>query len=246
MESPTFAPAAVYREPKAAVDWLARAFGFEVTMAIDGPDDDPTMCHYEMAIDGRGRIMIGGEWAEWTRSPASIGGVTTQTTHVQLGGDLDGHCERPLATRQRQSRRLLDCSSSRPMNKPPGGMTNTTQPRLPQRVHDRPDGALDPDLDHLGGQQPPDQDAQPPRHGDREPQGLLAVRGHDRDGVVVFAPVHPGVGPRRLDVISGRPSELSEAQQPPPPRPAIPSSARRTGLVSARQDDWRQADPPGR
>jgi uncharacterized glyoxalase superfamily protein PhnB len=94
MDSPTFTVAATYRDPKAASDWLARAFGFEVTMAIDGPDDDPTMCHYEMAIDGRGRIMIGGEWAEWTRSPASIGGVTTQTTHVQLGGDLDGHCER--------------------------------------------------------------------------------------------------------------------------------------------------------
>jgi hypothetical protein len=32
-------------------------------MAIDGPEHAPPMCHYEMAIDGRGRIMIGGEWA---------------------------------------------------------------------------------------------------------------------------------------------------------------------------------------
>ncbi len=94
MDSPTFTVAAVYREPKAAVAWLARAFGFELTMAIDGPDDDPTMGHYEMAIDGRGRIMIGGEWAAWTRSPASVGGVNTQFTHVELTGDVDGHCER--------------------------------------------------------------------------------------------------------------------------------------------------------
>ena len=94
MDAPTFTVAATYRDPKAALDWLGRAFGFEVTMAIDGPDDDPTMCHYEMAIEGRGRIMVGGEWAEWTRSPASIGGVNTQTAHVELTGGLDAHCER--------------------------------------------------------------------------------------------------------------------------------------------------------
>ena len=94
MEIPTFTQSATYREPKAAVDWLARAFGFEVTMAIEGPDDAPNMCHYEMAINGQGRIMVGGEWAEWTRSPASIGGVNTQSMHVALTGDLDGHCER--------------------------------------------------------------------------------------------------------------------------------------------------------
>ena len=97
MDTPTFTADAFYRDPKAALDWLARAFGFEVTMAIDGPDDDPNMCHYEMAVEGRGRIMIGGEWAEWTRSPASIGGVNTQTTHVDLVGDLDAHCERARA-----------------------------------------------------------------------------------------------------------------------------------------------------
>lgn len=92
MELPAFTVAAVYREPKAALDWLERAFGFEITMAIEG--DDPAMCHYEMAVGGRGRIMIGGEWAAWARSPASIGGVNTQSTHVGLTGDLDGHCER--------------------------------------------------------------------------------------------------------------------------------------------------------
>jgi uncharacterized glyoxalase superfamily protein PhnB len=94
MDSPTFTMSAVYREPKAALDWLAHAFGFEVTMAIEAPDDDPSMCHYEMAVEGRGRIMIGGEWAEWTRSPASVGGVNTQTAHVALTGGLDRHCER--------------------------------------------------------------------------------------------------------------------------------------------------------
>lgn len=94
MESPAFTVSPVYRDPKAATDWLARAFGFELTMAIEGPDGDPAMSHYEMAIDGRGRIMIDGEWAEWARSPAAVGGANTQTIHVALTGDLDGHCAR--------------------------------------------------------------------------------------------------------------------------------------------------------
>jgi uncharacterized glyoxalase superfamily protein PhnB len=97
METPTFTAAACYRDPKAALEWLARAFGFEVTMAIDDPGDDPRNSHYEMAIEGRGRIIIGGEWADWTRSPASIGGINTQSTHVDLASDLDAHCERARA-----------------------------------------------------------------------------------------------------------------------------------------------------
>lgn len=97
MDTPTFTVAVTYREPRAALDWLERAFGFEVTMAIDGPAEDPTACHYEMAVDGRGRIMIGGEWGGWTRSPASVGGVNTQSVHVALTGDVDGHCARARA-----------------------------------------------------------------------------------------------------------------------------------------------------
>ena len=93
-DQPTFASGVYYREPKAALAWLERAFGFETTMAIDGPDDDPTQCHYEMSYRGRGRVMIGGEWNDAVRSPASIGGVNTQGVHVDVGTDLDGHCER--------------------------------------------------------------------------------------------------------------------------------------------------------
>jgi uncharacterized glyoxalase superfamily protein PhnB len=97
MESPTFTAAACYRDPRAALDWLERAFGFEVTMAIDDPAKDPYSSHFEMAIEGRGRIMVGGEWADWTRSPASVGGANTQWIHVDLERDLDAHCERARA-----------------------------------------------------------------------------------------------------------------------------------------------------
>jgi uncharacterized glyoxalase superfamily protein PhnB len=94
METPAFTVAVFYREPKEALGWLSRAFGFEITMAIEDADADPRNSHYEMAIEGRGRIIIGGEWADWTRSPASVGGVNTQSTHVNLTHDLDTHCER--------------------------------------------------------------------------------------------------------------------------------------------------------
>jgi uncharacterized glyoxalase superfamily protein PhnB len=97
MNEPVFTAGLHYREPKAALEWLERVFGFEVTMAIEDPDGDPTMCHYEMSLAGLGRIMIGGEWAEWAKSPASVGGANTQTTHVELASDLDAHCERARA-----------------------------------------------------------------------------------------------------------------------------------------------------
>lgn len=96
-EDPTFASSVHYRDVKAAIDWLERAFGFELTMAIEGPEDAPAMGHWEMSCAGRGRVMIGGEFDDRTRSPASLGGANTQRVHVSLGGgaeELDAHCER--------------------------------------------------------------------------------------------------------------------------------------------------------
>jgi uncharacterized glyoxalase superfamily protein PhnB len=97
MDKPVFTSSVHYRDPKAALAWLERTFGFEVTMAIDGPPEAPEMCHYEMSCAGQGRIMIGSEWAEWVRSPASVGGANTQAVHVHLPGGLDEHCERARA-----------------------------------------------------------------------------------------------------------------------------------------------------
>ena len=97
MDDITFVPALSYRDPKAALDWLTRAFDFEVTMAIEGPDDDPKQCHYEMGYEGRGRIMIGSEWNEWMRAPASIDGFNTTSTHVEIVSDIDAHCEQAHA-----------------------------------------------------------------------------------------------------------------------------------------------------
>jgi uncharacterized glyoxalase superfamily protein PhnB len=97
VDEPVFTTSVHYRDPKGALAWLERVFGFEVTMAIDGPAEAPEMCHYEMSHEGRGRIMIGGEWADFVRSPAGLAGANTQTVHVQVPAGLDEHCARARA-----------------------------------------------------------------------------------------------------------------------------------------------------
>ncbi len=91
---PTFSPAVFYRDPRTAVAWLERAFGFEIVIAIDS--GDPATSHYELSFRG-GRLMVGGEWKDSVRSPASVEHVNTQHVHVRLEQDLDGHCERARA-----------------------------------------------------------------------------------------------------------------------------------------------------
>lgn len=88
---PTFSSALSYLDPKAALRWLEETFGFEPVMVI--LDADENLLHAEMRF-GDGLLMVGGEWNEATRSPASIGGKVTQTVHVHLTQDIDAHCER--------------------------------------------------------------------------------------------------------------------------------------------------------
>jgi uncharacterized glyoxalase superfamily protein PhnB len=88
---PTFGSAIAYKDPRAALEWLEKAFGFETTLLIT--DENGTPVHSEMSfVDSY--VMVGGEWAENVRSPLSLGGANTQTVHVQLEGGIDEHCER--------------------------------------------------------------------------------------------------------------------------------------------------------
>lgn len=80
-----------YQDPKAALDWLEEAFGFEPAMVIT--DKDGKVGHAEMRFR-ECLVMVGGEWTDDHKSPASIGGKNTQTVHVQLERNIDAHCER--------------------------------------------------------------------------------------------------------------------------------------------------------
>ena len=91
---PTLSTGLAYRDPRAALVWLERAFGFEVSMIVEG--EDGSIAHSEMRL-GDGMIMVGSEWDAQHRSPASMGGVNTQSIHVGLEGDIEGHCERAKA-----------------------------------------------------------------------------------------------------------------------------------------------------
>jgi uncharacterized glyoxalase superfamily protein PhnB len=86
---PTFWSQVFYRDAKAALRWLERAFGFETTLLVEGQD---TGIRAHLSF-GDGEIAIGSEW-EGTRqprkSPLSVGGANTQDIEVRI----DAHCER--------------------------------------------------------------------------------------------------------------------------------------------------------
>ena len=92
-----FVAAVYYRDPKAALAWLERAFGFELSMLIEGPDGNPHDLHAELSLGGRGRLIVGGEWADWVKSPAAVGGANTCNLHVYLVDGIDAHCARASA-----------------------------------------------------------------------------------------------------------------------------------------------------
>jgi len=80
-----------YRDPKAALNFLGAAFGFELAMLIE--DAEGKVAHAEMSF-GDSVVMIGGEWSAQHKSPASIDGFNTQSVHIHLEGDIDAHCQR--------------------------------------------------------------------------------------------------------------------------------------------------------
>jgi uncharacterized glyoxalase superfamily protein PhnB len=90
-ERPTLASAISYREPEAALKFLEAAFGFEPVMIIR--DAGGALVHSEMTL-GNGLIMVGNEWDESHKSPASLGANNTQSVHVHIASDIDGHCDR--------------------------------------------------------------------------------------------------------------------------------------------------------
>ena len=91
---PPLSSALFYRDPKTAFRWLEQAFGFEPLMVISDDKGDPQ--HMEMSHED-GVIMIGPEWTDDHRSPEAVGGKNTQSVHVHLKADIDGHCERARA-----------------------------------------------------------------------------------------------------------------------------------------------------
>src|SRR6266404_2542934 len=88
---PAFIPSIIYKDNRAALKWLQKAFGFEPSEVLT--DSKNNILHAEMTHDD-GVIMVGTEFATWAKSPESVGGSNTQRVHVRLTSGLDDHCER--------------------------------------------------------------------------------------------------------------------------------------------------------
>ena len=80
-----------YRDPRAALAWLEKAFGFEVTMLLETAEGE--VAHSQMNY-GASIIMVGSEWSADHQSPVSVNGRNTQAVHIQIDGDVDAHYQR--------------------------------------------------------------------------------------------------------------------------------------------------------
>ena len=83
-------PMLAYADAPAAIDFLCRAFGFEVTTRYE--DQDGAVGHAELAL-GDAVLMLATVWREaGFRSPAELAGVHSQVwCEVD---DIDAHYER--------------------------------------------------------------------------------------------------------------------------------------------------------
>jgi len=100
-------PAIFYDDASAAIDWLCRAFGFEVRLKVVG--DGGRIEHSELTY-GDGLIMVGtagGVRKTSTASPKSLGGKNTQSLMLYVD-DVDAHCARARAAGATISVELAD------------------------------------------------------------------------------------------------------------------------------------------
>jgi uncharacterized glyoxalase superfamily protein PhnB len=86
---PRISSALVYDDPRAAIDWLCKVFGFEVRLVVE--TGSGAIAHSELVF-GDGVIMVSGARAEHHLvSPKSAGG-NTQSLMVYVD-DVAAHCE---------------------------------------------------------------------------------------------------------------------------------------------------------
>ena len=95
---PRISAAVYYEDPSKAIDFLAKAFGFEVQVKHE---ENGVVVHSQLTLPG-GLIMVGGlvshgdPAASWRKSPKQIGGGNTQALFIYVD-DADAHCTRARA-----------------------------------------------------------------------------------------------------------------------------------------------------
>jgi uncharacterized glyoxalase superfamily protein PhnB len=96
---PRITSSANYDDAAAAIDWLCRAFGFEVRLKVDG--EGGSIEHSELVF-GQGVVMVADAkrlarvGRAHGKSPRSLGGANTQSMMVYVD-DVEAHCKRARA-----------------------------------------------------------------------------------------------------------------------------------------------------
>lgn len=105
MSEQTIFPALRYRDARAAIEWLGRAFGFEPRMVVDG--EAGTVAHAELTFDGA-MIMLGSVRAPESDAYSAAAPPPGGTALYVVVGDPDAHCERARAAGAEVVRELQD------------------------------------------------------------------------------------------------------------------------------------------
>jgi uncharacterized glyoxalase superfamily protein PhnB len=86
---PRISSALFYEDASAAIDWLCRAFGFEVQLKLEG--EGGTIEHSQLTF-GDGLVMVATAGRRPScASPRSVGGNNTQSLAIYVDDD-DAHC----------------------------------------------------------------------------------------------------------------------------------------------------------
>lgn len=104
----TVIPALRYRNAKAAIDWLCRAFGFERHLVVPGEGEQ--IVHAQLSF-GAGMIMLGSarddDFGKLMTHPDETGGRETMSAYV-IVADADAHCARAKAAGAKIVRDIQD------------------------------------------------------------------------------------------------------------------------------------------
>jgi uncharacterized glyoxalase superfamily protein PhnB len=93
---PRISTSLYYEDAHKAIDWLCRAFGFELRLKVEG--EGGRVEHSELVF-GEGLVMVSEPRTDkfpQVRSPSQVGGANTQNMMVYVD-DVEAHCQRARA-----------------------------------------------------------------------------------------------------------------------------------------------------
>ena len=89
---PRLSPGLICDDPKAEIEFLIRAFGFEARIIVE----EGGVVHHSELVYGEALVMVGGARRERSASPRSVGGKNTQSCFLYVD-DVDAHYVRARA-----------------------------------------------------------------------------------------------------------------------------------------------------